>query len=108
MPDDPRIPPLPTRLSLVKLFLEVGMYTPTLHVLRGIMADDDQDVEAWYLEGWCFFLMAEKAQEQGGELVVEDGESMGWEELAKNARDSLETCQVVSPNLFPFKPGSQN
>jgi hypothetical protein len=98
MPDDPRIPPLPTRLSLVKLFLEVGMYTVALHVLHGIMANDDQDVEAWYLEGWCFFLMAEEAHGQGGELI-EDGQNVSWEELAKNARDSLETCRIVSSTL---------
>jgi hypothetical protein len=54
------------------------------------MASDDQDVEAWYLEGWCFFLMAEQAKENGGKL-----EDLGWEDLVRDARDCLETCHTV-------------
>ncbi|EIW57553.1 uncharacterized protein TRAVEDRAFT_169445 [Trametes versicolor FP-101664 SS1] len=88
--DDSRLPPIPSRLALVKLFLELALYTAALLVLQGIMAADDQEVEAWYLEGWCFFLMAEQAQENGGKL-----DELGWEELARDARDCLETCQML-------------
>ena len=88
--DDPPLPPIPARLSIVKLFLELSLYTPALLVLQGIMASDDQEVEAWYLEGWCFFLMAEQAKENGGKL-----DELTWEELARDARDCLETCQMV-------------
>jgi hypothetical protein len=59
-------------------------------VLQGIMASDDEEVEAWYLEGWCFFLMAEQARERGGKL-----DELTWEELAKDSRDCLETCKTV-------------
>jgi len=55
------------------------------------MSTDDQEVEAWYLEGWCFYLMAEQARENGGTL-----DELTWQELAKDSRDCLETCQVVS------------
>ena len=89
--DDPKLPPIPSRLALVRLFLELALYTPALLVLHGIMSSDDQDVEAWYLEGWCFFLMSEQAQENGGTL-----DELTWQELAKDSRDCLETCQVVS------------
>lgn len=54
------------------------------------MSSDDQEVEAWYLEGWCFFLMSEQAKESGTPI---DG--LTWEELAKDARDCLDTCIVV-------------
>jgi len=91
--DDPRLPSIPTRLSLVKLFLELSLFTPALLVLHGVMATDDQDVEAWYLEGWCFFLMAEKAQENGGKL-----DELSWQELARDARDCLETCKTLHIN----------
>ncbi|RPD60083.1 TPR-like protein [Lentinus tigrinus ALCF2SS1-7] len=91
--DDPRLPPIPSRLAIVKLFLELSLYTPALLVLQGIMATDDQEVEAWYLEGWCFFLMAEQAQENGGKL-----DELTWEELARDARDCLETCQMLHTN----------
>ena len=88
--DDQRLPPIPTRLALVKLFLEFELFEPALLVLSGVMASDDQEVEAWYLEGWCFFLMAEQANENGGKL-----DELSWEELARDARDCLETCQMV-------------
>ncbi|EDR08558.1 uncharacterized protein LACBIDRAFT_297372 [Laccaria bicolor S238N-H82] len=91
--DDPKLPPIPNRLALVRLFLELALYTPALLVLHGIMSSDDQDVEAWYLEGWCFFLMSEQAQESGGTL-----DELTWQELAKDSRDCLETCQVLHRN----------
>ncbi|KAJ7903503.1 hypothetical protein B0H14DRAFT_3851303 [Mycena olivaceomarginata] len=91
--DDPKLPPIPTRLALVKLFLELALFTPALLVLHGIMASDDQEVEAWYLEGWCFFLMSEQAQENGGTL-----DDLTWQELATDARDCLATCEVLHTN----------
>ncbi|KAJ7773281.1 hypothetical protein B0H16DRAFT_1511732 [Mycena metata] len=91
--DDPKLPPIPTRLALVKLFLELALFPPALLVLHGIMASDDQEVEAWYLEGWCFFLMSEQAQENGGKL-----DDLTWQELATDARDCLATCEVLHTN----------
>lgn len=88
--DDQRLPPIPTRLSLVKMFIELELFEPALLVLTGIMATDDQEVEAWYLEGWCFFIMAEKAQEAGGKL-----NDLTWDQLARDGRDCLETCKMV-------------
>ena len=91
--DDPRVPSIPVRLSLVKLFLELSLFDPALLTLQGIMASDDQEVEAWYLEGWAFYLMAELAHDsRDGKL---EGEGLTWEELAKDARDCLETCRRV-------------
>lgn len=90
------MPPIPTRLSLVKLFLESSLFAPALLVLQGVIATDDQDVEAWYLEGWCFFMMAEQAQENEGQL---DG--LTWQELARDSRDCLETCKTVRPYHSP-------
>lgn len=55
------------------------------------MSTDDQEVEAWYLEGWCFYLMAEEARENGGSL-----DDLTWQELGRDSRDCLETCQFVS------------
>ncbi|KAJ7639872.1 hypothetical protein DFH06DRAFT_1001372 [Mycena polygramma] len=91
--DDPKLPPIPTRLALVKLFLELALFTPALLVLHGIMSSDDQEVEAWYLEGWCFFMMSEQAQENGGKL-----DELTWQELATDARDCLATCEVLHTN----------
>lgn len=65
-------------------------------VLHGIMSSDDEEVDAWYLEGYCYFLMSENAQKEGGSF-----EEMTWEELAKEARDRLETCQKAG-FTFPY------
>jgi hypothetical protein len=89
--DDVQLPPISSRLNLTKLFLELSLFTPALMVLQGIMASDDEEVEAWYLEGWCFFLMAEQAREHGGGKLDE----LTWEELARDSRDCLETCKTV-------------
>jgi len=91
--DDPQLPPIASRLNLTKLFLELSLFTPALMVLQGIMASDDEEVEAWYLEGWCFFLMAEQAREQGGKL-----DELTWEELSRDSRDCLETCKTLHIN----------
>ncbi|THH33213.1 hypothetical protein EUX98_g977 [Antrodiella citrinella] len=86
-PDDAKLPSIPTRLSLVKMFLELFLFTHALVVLQGVMAEDDQEVEAWYLEGWCFFLMAEQSRETGKKV-----DELSWQELAQDARDCLDTC----------------
>jgi hypothetical protein len=90
-PDSPAMPPLPVRLSLTRLFLELSLYPHALTILSGVLAADDQEVEGWYLEGWCFFLMAEQARETRANV-----EGLSWEELARDSRDCLETCQLVS------------
>lgn len=79
----------------MKLFLELELYEPALLVLSGIMASDDQEVEAWYLEGWCFFMMTERAQENGGTF-----NDLTWEQLARDGRDCLDTCQMVRRSHF--------
>ncbi|TDL16567.1 hypothetical protein BD410DRAFT_795218 [Rickenella mellea] len=91
--DDPLVPPVPTRIELTKRFIEISDYASALLVLQSVMGTDDQDVEAWYLEGWCFFLMAEQAKETG-----QDVEGLSWEELAQDARDCLETCRTLHLN----------
>lgn len=91
MADDAQVPTVPARLSLTRLFLELSLYKEALGVLTGIIMADDQEVEAWYLEGWCFMLMGEDAKEKG--IKVED---LSWDELARDALDCLETCRHVS------------
>jgi len=92
--DELKIPAISSRIELTKRFLEVQEFAAALHVLQSIMASDDQDVEAWYLEGWCFYLMAEQAKETSSRI-----EELSWEELAKDARDCLENCQMLHTNL---------
>ncbi|CAG7855132.1 SubName: Full=Uncharacterized protein {ECO:0000313/EMBL:CCA68891.1} [Serendipita indica DSM 11827] len=69
------------------------MYKEALTVLTGIIETDDQEVEAWYLEGWCFLLMSEDAKARGAEV-----EGLSWNELAQDARDCLDTCITLFGN----------
>ncbi|KAG9094056.1 hypothetical protein FS749_013211 [Ceratobasidium sp. UAMH 11750] len=110
-PGDPKIPGGETRLQLAKLMLELGGNGDALEVIAGVVAEDDQDVEAWYLEGWCLWGMAERVkagEKLGGEdegkgkgkaeVLDDDSGELGWEELARDARDCLETCKMLHIN----------
>jgi hypothetical protein len=89
--DDPRFPPISCLLSLARRSLELSLFPQALQVLRRVMASDDEEIDAWYLQGWCFFLMAQQVKETGQEI-----EERGWQELAQDARDCLEACKNVS------------
>ncbi|CAE6366950.1 unnamed protein product [Rhizoctonia solani] len=104
-PGDSRVPEGQTRLQLAKLMLELGLNADALEILAGVVAEDDQDVEAWYLEGWCLWGMAERVKtgeklenrkdEKGRVKQEASDDELGWEELARDARDCLETCKML-------------
>jgi len=57
------------------------------------MASDDQEVKAWYMKGWAFYLMTELTHKSSNGKL--QGEGLALEELGKDARDYLETCRDV-------------
>lgn len=59
-PEDPGVPEFPTRISLARLLMEVQMASEALEILEGLILQDDQSVEAWYLGGWCLYLIGEE------------------------------------------------
>ncbi|KAL3464741.1 hypothetical protein BJX64DRAFT_275651 [Aspergillus heterothallicus] len=61
-PEDPKVPDFATRISLARLLMEVSMLLEALEVLERLILEDDQSVEAWYLGGWCTYLLAEKGE----------------------------------------------
>ncbi|KAL2865473.1 uncharacterized protein BJX67DRAFT_373114 [Aspergillus lucknowensis] len=61
-PEDPNVPDFATRISLSRLLMEVSMLLEALEVLERLILEDDQSVEAWYLGGWCTYLLAEKGE----------------------------------------------
>ena len=79
--DDGTLPEFATRISLVRLLMEVGMEQEAVQVCGRLVSEDDESVEAWYLNGWGQILLAEKTQE--------DEEVM---KLKKSARESLATA----------------
>ncbi|KAI9884380.1 MAG: E2 ubiquitin-conjugating protein mms2 [Watsoniomyces obsoletus] len=94
-PEDPKVPAFPTRISLARLLLETEMEEEALGVLERLVTDDDQSVEAWYLGGWCLFILGEKAKSKTNvnandtREAAEDGEAE-WRSTWKSSREWLE------------------
>ncbi|KAI4255749.1 MAG: hypothetical protein L6R42_006581, partial [Xanthoria sp. 1 TBL-2021] len=59
---DEGAPDFPTRISLARLLMEVGMEKDAMEVVERLTEEDDTSVEAWYLGGWCAYLTAERSQ----------------------------------------------
>lgn len=67
-PEDPGVPDFPTRISLARLLMEAEMLSDGFEVLNRLVQEDDESVEAWYLGGWCQYLVAgNKKESLGGE-----------------------------------------
>ncbi|KAG8981723.1 hypothetical protein FRB90_007057 [Tulasnella sp. 427] len=90
--DDAALPPISSRLSLTRLMLELEMYTQALTILQGVLASDEQEVEAWYLQGWCFYLVGEALKD--GRPVGDVGEST-WQDTMRESRSSLDQCKEL-------------
>lgn len=58
--DDDAVPDFSTRISLCRLLMEVGMEEEALGVVERLVREDDGSVEAWYLGGWCLYLLGGK------------------------------------------------
>ncbi|KAL8954950.1 MAG: hypothetical protein Q9183_006855, partial [Haloplaca sp. 2 TL-2023] len=57
---DDGIPDFPTRISLVRLLMEVEMEEEAMEVLDRLIEEDDSSVETWYLGGWCQYLVVQR------------------------------------------------
>jgi tetratricopeptide (TPR) repeat protein len=90
-PEDPSIPDFPTRISLARLLMEVGMEEDALTVVERLVSEDDQSVEAWYLGGWCLFLLGQKRLEEGKGTLDDDARVKKGHERAE-----LHTASLVS------------
>ena len=62
--EDEARPDFATRVSLARLLMEVEVELEALRVLDGLIREDDESVECWYLGGWGRVLLSQKA---GGE-----------------------------------------
>lgn len=78
--DDDAVPDFATRISLCRLLMEVEMEEEALGVVERLVQEDDGSVEAWYLGGWCLYLLGAKQRlkHEGskgvdGGVVMEDG-----------------------------------
>ncbi|KAK3362849.1 hypothetical protein B0T25DRAFT_20186 [Lasiosphaeria hispida] len=84
-PQDPRVPPFPTRVSLVRLLIEVDMEESAIEVAQRLIREDDRSVEVWYLGGYGRYILGDKMKQEGA-----DAES--WQRVWRSSRKWLAQC----------------
>ena len=76
-PESSEVPDFATRISLARLLMEAEMEEAALEVVERLVAEDDQSVEAWYLGGWCLYLLAgHKARKGDTDMQIGTGHDM--------------------------------
>nr|4YNW_A Chain A, ACL4 [Thermochaetoides thermophila DSM 1495]4YNW_B Chain B, ACL4 [Thermochaetoides thermophila DSM 1495] len=90
-PEDPGVPPFPSRVSLVRLLIEVDMEEEALEVTERLIAEDDLSVEVWYLGGYARYRLGEKEREASGQA----SEPEAWKDTWRSSRKWLRQCLKV-------------
>ncbi|KAI1885475.1 hypothetical protein AGOR_G00204080 [Albula goreensis] len=57
------VPPYESRITTAKLLVETEEYETACEVLEGLLEEDDEVVQVWYLLGWASYLQAEKPED---------------------------------------------
>ncbi|XP_017281945.1 probable assembly chaperone of rpl4 isoform X2 [Kryptolebias marmoratus] len=95
------IPPYESRITTAKLLIESEEYEMAVDVLEGLLEEDDEVVQVWYLSGWVCYLQWEKAKEQqegeGREVTEEEQEE--WKALQDAARSYLTNAKKLYSKL---------
>lgn len=99
-PEDIQVPDFPTRISLSRLLMEAEMEEEANEVLERLVAEDDESVEAWYLGGWCLYLIAQRQQKLASEAMRESDEpGEDVRELLRRSRKWLQRCLALCKTL---------
>ncbi|XP_041798669.1 probable assembly chaperone of rpl4 isoform X2 [Chelmon rostratus] len=95
------IPPYESRITTAKLLIESEEYEMAVDVLEGLLEEDDEVVQVWYLSGWVCYLQLEKAKEQqereGRDVTEEEKEE--WKALKEAARSYLTNAKKLYSKL---------
>ncbi|XP_042346154.1 probable assembly chaperone of rpl4 isoform X2 [Plectropomus leopardus] len=95
------MPPYESRVTTAKLLIESEEYEMAVDVLEGLLEEDDEVVQVWYLSGWVCYLQFEKAKEQqereGREVTEEETEE--WKALKEAARSYLTSAKKMYSKL---------
>ncbi|KAK4165843.1 hypothetical protein QBC43DRAFT_315315 [Cladorrhinum sp. PSN259] len=86
-PEDPAVPAFPTRVSLVRLLIEVGMEEKAIDVAERLIDEDDLSVEVWYLGGYGKYILGKRLKEGGQGSDVEK-----WRAVWRSSRKWLNQC----------------
>lgn len=94
--DDSKMASYSSRFTLAKLLVEVDFFEKAETVLLGLIKEDEEDVEVWYMLGWIMFLQENidnaefflaKASELYEKLQHDD------EPLLQHLNELLEKCK---------------
>ncbi|POS76080.1 TPR domain-containing protein [Diaporthe helianthi] len=97
-PEDPGVPPFPSRVSLTRLLIECDLQQKAVQVCDRLVLDDDGSVEAWYLGGMAHYTLGEKGKLQAsrtenGDKSAEPTDS--WKKEWVRARQWLSQCLLL-------------
>ncbi|KAJ4511465.1 hypothetical protein HRR78_005172 [Exophiala dermatitidis] len=76
--DDERRPDFATRVSLSRLLMEVEQEPEAFAVIEGLIRQDDESVECWYLGGWCQVLISQKPETTPEEVAKSQETAKTW------------------------------
>ncbi|KAM4581341.1 uncharacterized protein PAE49_005908 isoform 1-T1 [Odontesthes bonariensis] len=95
------IPPYESRITTAKLLIESEEYEMAVDVLEGLLEEDDEVVQVWYLSGWVCYLQWEKAKElqQREEREVTEDEKEEGKALQEAARSYLTNAKKLYSKL---------
>lgn len=95
------IPPYESRITTAKLLIECEEYEIAVDVLEGLLEEDDEVVQVWYLSGWVCYLQLEKAKEQqeGEGRQVTEEETEERNALKEAARSYLTNAKKLYTKL---------
>lgn len=98
-PEDPRVPPFPSRVALARLLMECELEEKAVDVCERLVLEDDTSVEAWYLGGFAQYTLGEKAKsptEEGKKQAGQNGvEDDGWKRRWVRAKQWLSQCLLL-------------
>ncbi|KAK4128315.1 hypothetical protein N657DRAFT_562903 [Parathielavia appendiculata] len=89
-PEDSGVPPFPSRVSLVRLLIEVDMEEQAREVTERLIAEDDRSVEALYLGGYARYRLGEKLKNRD-----QPSDTETWKALWRSSRKWLTQCLKV-------------
>lgn len=89
-PEDPAVPAFPSRVSLVRLLIEVEMEEQAIDVTDRLIAEDDRSVEVWYLGGYARYRLGERLKQAG-----QSSESEEWKASWRSSRKWIAQCLKV-------------
>ncbi|XP_076010020.1 uncharacterized protein LOC143003311 [Genypterus blacodes] len=96
------IPPYESRITTAKLLIETEEYEVAVDVLEGLLEEDDEVVQVWYLSGWVCYLQMGKVKEGTEEEAEEAEETEETEErsaLKEAARSYLTNAKKLYNKL---------